>query len=189
MRRTGRGLVAAALSLLIAGPALAQTVILVRHAEKADASADPVLSDEGQARAAALAAALADAGPDHVFTSPLQRTQLTAAPTATAHGLRIEPVSLDGGGAAHIAAVAERVRAAPENAVVLVVGHSNTVPLIARALGYAGAADMPECEYDRAGAGRRSGDRGRRPLRSAGDLLNASIRHPGRRRRRRRCPG
>ena len=33
--------------------------------------------------------------------------------------------------------------------MVLVVGHSNTIPLIARALGYADAADMPECEYDR----------------------------------------
>ena len=33
--------------------------------------------------------------------------------------------------------------------MVLIVGHSNTVPAIARALGYAEAADMPECEYDR----------------------------------------
>lgn len=144
-----RLLLAAALSLLAATSAMAQTVYLVRHAEKADASADPVLSEAGRARAAALAAALAEAHPGHIFTSPLQRTRLTAEPTAAYHSVTIEPVGFDGGSAGHVAGIAERVRALPEDAVVLVVGHSNTVPLIARALGYAEAADMPDCEYDR----------------------------------------
>lgn len=144
-----RLLLAAALSLLTAGSAMAQTVYLVRHAEKADASSDPVLSEAGQARAAALAAALSDAHPGYVFTSPLQRTGLTAAPTADYHSATPEAVPLDGGAEAHAAAVATRIRALPDDAVVLVVGHSNTIPLIARALGYADAADMPECEYDR----------------------------------------
>ena len=144
-----RLLLAAALSLATALPAVAQTVIVVRHAEKADASADPVLSAAGQARAQALAAALNDAHPSLVLTSPLQRTILTAAPTAEYHSALSEVVSLEGGGAAHIAATVARVRALPEDATVLIVGHSNTVPLIARALGYAEAADMPECEYDR----------------------------------------
>ena len=144
-----RLLLATALSLLTAAPALAQTVIIVRHAEKADASADPVLSEAGQARAQALSDALRDAHPVLVLTSPLQRTIQTAAPTAGYHSAPSEPVALDGGGAAHVAATVARIRALPEDATVLVVGHSNTVPLIARALGYAEAADMPECEYDR----------------------------------------
>lgn len=144
-----RLLLLAALSLLTAGSAMAQTVYLVRHAEKADASADPALSEAGQVRAAALSAALAEAHPGHIFTSTLQRTRLTAQPTAEFHSATIEPVGFDGGAAAHVAAIAERVRVLPDDAVVLVVGHSNTVPLIARALGYAEAADMPECEYDR----------------------------------------
>lgn len=144
-----RLLLAAAVSLLTAGSAMAQTVVLVRHAEKADASADPVLSEAGQARAVALAAVLADAYPAHVFTSSLQRTWLTATPTAGFHSATIEPISLEGGGAAHVTAVTARVRALPADAVVLVVGHSNTIPQIARALGYTAAADMPECEYDR----------------------------------------
>lgn len=144
-----RLLLAAAVSLLTATSAMAQTVYLVRHAEKADASADPVLSEAGQVRAAALATALAEAHPGHIFTSPLQRTRLTAEPTATFHSVTVEPFGLDGGAAAHAASIAERVRALPDDAVVLIVGHSNTVPLIARALGYAEAADMPECEYDR----------------------------------------
>ena len=144
-----RLLLAAALSLVAALPAMAQTVVIVRHAEKADASADPLLSEAGQARARALVAELADAHPSLILTSPLQRTILTAAPTAEYHSAPSEVVSLEGGGAAHIAATVARVRAMPEDATVLIVGHSNTVPLIARALGYAEAADMPECEYDR----------------------------------------
>lgn len=144
-----RLLLVAALSLLTAGSSMAQTVVLVRHAEKVDDSADPVLSEAGQARAQALAMVLADAHPGHVFTSPLQRTRLTAAPTAGFHSVTVEPISLEGGGAAHVAAVAARVRALPDDAVVLVVGHSNTIPQIARALGYTAAPDMPECEYDR----------------------------------------
>lgn len=144
-----RLLLAAAFTLLTATSAMAQTVILVRHAEKADASSDPVLSEAGQARARALALALADAHPDHVFTSPLQRTRLTAGPAADDNSVTIESVGFDGGTPAHVAAVAARVRALPDDAVVLVVGHSNTIPLIARALGYTAAADMPECEYDR----------------------------------------
>jgi len=144
-----RLLLAAAVSLLTATTAMAQTVYIARHAEKADASADPDLSEAGQARAQALAEALRDAHPVLVLTSPMQRTIQTAAPTAEFHSAPSEAVSLDGGGAAHIAATVARVRALPEDAAVLIVGHSNTVPAIARALGYAEAADMPECEYDR----------------------------------------
>ena len=148
-----RLLLAAALSLATALPAMAQTVIIVRHAEKADPAAgldaDPLLSEAGQGRARALAAELADAHPSVILTSPLQRTILTAAPTAEYHSVTSEAVPLNGGVQAHLGAIVARVQALPEDATVLIVGHSNTVPLIARALGYAEAADMPECEYDR----------------------------------------
>ncbi len=144
-----RLLLAAALSLLTAGSAMAQTVVLVRHAEKVDASADPVLSEAGERRAAALAVALSGSDLTHVFTSPLQRTRLTARPAAEAHAITPEAISLEGGTEAHIRRVAERVRALPDDAVVLVVGHSNTVPLIAGALGETGPSEMADCEYDR----------------------------------------
>lgn len=148
-----RLLLAAVLSLFAASTAAAQTVIIVRHAEKADPAAgldaDPVLSEAGQARARALAVELADARPSVILTSPLQRTRLTAAPTAEHNAVTIEAVPLDGGIQTHLAAIVAKVEAAPDDATILIVGHSNTVPLIARALGYAEAADMPECEYDR----------------------------------------
>ncbi|MEY4556779.1 MAG: hypothetical protein RL093_1898 [Pseudomonadota bacterium] len=144
-----RLLLATALSLLIAGSAMAQTVILVRHAEKADASADPVLSELGQRRAFDLAVALSDADLTHVFTSPLQRTVLTGRLAAEAHAINPEVISFEGGTEAHVRRVAERIRALPDDAVVLVVGHSNTVPLIAAALGETGPSEMADCEYDR----------------------------------------
>jgi broad specificity phosphatase PhoE len=144
-----RLLLATALSLLTAGSALAQTVVLVRHAEKVDASEDPLLSEAGQARAVDLAVALSGADLTHVFVTPLQRTGRTAGPAAQAHSVTPEVVVLDGGAPAHADLVADRIRALPGDAVVLVSGHSNTIPMIARALGYAAAADMPDCEYDR----------------------------------------
>ena len=144
-----RLLLASALSLVTAGSAMAQTVILVRHAEKVDASSDPVLSAAGQRRAMDLAVALSGSDLTHVFTSPLQRTVLTARPAAEAHAINPEPISLEGGTEAHVRRVAERIRALPDDAVVLVVGHSNTVPLIAGALGETGPSEMADCEYDR----------------------------------------
>ncbi len=141
-------LMAVALSLILGTPALAQTVILVRHAEKADQSADPVLSEAGQTRAQALADRLSASSVDLILTSPLQRTRLTAAPTAEANDLQPQAIGLEGGTEAHVADVVTRIKALPQDATVLVVGHSNTVPLIARALGQA-TPDMPDCEYDR----------------------------------------
>ncbi|MGV8928141.1 MAG: SixA phosphatase family protein [Brevundimonas sp.] len=144
-----RLLLAAGVSLLAAGSAVAQTVVLVRHAEKVDASEDPLLSAAGQARAGDLAVALSGADLTHVFVTPLQRTRLTARPTAEAHAITPEAISLEGGTEAHIRRVAARVRALPADAVVLVVGHSNTIPLIAGALGETGPSEMADCEYDR----------------------------------------
>lgn len=131
-----------------AGAASAQTVLLVRHAEKADASSDPVLSDAGAARAAVLAEGFEGDGPDVVLVSAMRRTALTAAPTVAIYGVPVRVFALEAGVDAHVAAIVADIRAQPIEAQILVVGHSNTIPLIVRALGV-DAADMPECEYDR----------------------------------------
>ncbi|HEX5387461.1 MAG TPA: phosphoglycerate mutase family protein [Gemmatimonadales bacterium] len=113
------------------GPAL---VILVRHAEKATTPPDdPPLSSAGRARAAALADAVRDAGITAIVTSDRPRTQETAAPLAERRHLT--PIVVRGGAGAeqHAASVAAAVLGA--GGVVLVVDHSNTLPLIMRALG------------------------------------------------------
>lgn len=144
-----RLLLATILSLLTATSVTAQTVYIVRHAEKADGGSDPMLSEAGLERADALATALREAHPDLILVSPMQRTALTAAPTAAHHGVTPVVVPFDDGVQGQVAATVARVRALPPEAVVLIVGHSNTAPLIARGLGYAEAADMPNCEFSR----------------------------------------
>lgn len=143
------GIAAACGLALAAGTASAQTVYIVRHAEKAsDTERDPALSDAGVVRSTALAALFAEGGPDLVVVSPFQRTRLTAGPTIETSGAFVAISPLDAGVEAHVETIRRGVTALSEDAVVLIAGHSNTVPLIARALGYA-TPDMPECEYDR----------------------------------------
>ena len=125
------------------GPSM---VILVRHAEKAAVPGDdPPLSDIGSARAAALAQALAASPPTAIIVSSRQRTALTAAMVSAHTGVTPQVVSLDGGGAAHIAAVVAAVR--KQQGVVLVVGHSNTTPAIIKALGGPSLPDICDATY------------------------------------------
>ena len=149
--RIPNSFVAAALGALIcAGAAGAQpsTVILVRHAEKAAAPAnDPVLSAEGIQRALDLAAALSGARVSSVITTQLQRTQLTAKPISDALGKPPIIVPVASPVAAHVEAVAAAVRARPAGDVVLVVGHSNTIPAIIAALGGPKLPDLCDPQY------------------------------------------
>lgn len=137
--------VAVALSPLdaMAQPA---TVILVRHAEKANATdRDPILSEDGTQRAKDLAAALADAGVGSVITTQLRRTRLTGAEVIAAATLT--PIVVNAGGPTHAADVAAAVRARPAGEVVLVVGHSNTVTAIIAALGGPKLGDICDSQY------------------------------------------
>jgi phosphohistidine phosphatase SixA len=123
-----------------------QIVVLVRHAEKADAPAgDVALSPTGQARAEELAIALAEARLDTIITTQFRRTRDTAAPLS--RGLNLIPLVVQAGPdtASHARAVAAAVRAGGSS--VLVVGHSNTVPAIITALGGPVMQDLCETEY------------------------------------------
>jgi len=125
------------------------TVFVVRHAERADAgssgggmmASDPELSDAGRARAAALAALLKSANVTAIFATEYKRTQQTAAPLARALGIQVTTV-----GAPATAKLPEMIRSAGGN--VLIVGHSNTVPAILKALGIATPVTIDDSEYD-----------------------------------------
>jgi len=149
--------------LLATGPAThgaaqsgpATTVFLVRHAEKADTPAsDPDLTADGEARALALADVLQHADVRVIFVTQYARTQFTAMPTARRAGLdltvvaiRTDAMSPAAAVDANVRATAERIRANPgRNA--LVVGHSNTVPAIIRALGAPDPGPIAEDDYD-----------------------------------------
>jgi phosphohistidine phosphatase SixA len=115
---------------------------LVRHAEKADQSEDPPLTEEGRARAEGLARMLRDAGVDRVYSSDFERTRDTAAPLAGGLGLEVELYDPNA-----LADLAQALLASPGRH--LVVGHSNTTPELAGLLGGDPGPPIPEDEYDR----------------------------------------
>ena len=130
-----------------ATPKCDKLVFIVRHAEKASATdPDPSLSEEGKARAAALASALGDARVSAIIVTPRKRTTETAANVASA--TRVTPIVVPFGASTpeHAASVATAVRSSDASAV-LVVGHSNTVPAIIAALGGPRMPDLCDAAY------------------------------------------
>jgi broad specificity phosphatase PhoE len=128
--------------LAAARPAGAQEAIyVVRHAERADQSADSPLSTEGIGRSYRLRDTLRDAGITRIFTSELRRTIETAAPLAAASHLTPQAVPDADSLAAKLAASGPRDR-------VLVVGHSNTVPALLRALHVEAPIAIADDDYD-----------------------------------------
>lgn len=124
-------------------------VYVVRHAEKAATPADdPPLSAEGAARAAALADLLADAGVRHVYSSQFRRTRDTAAPLADRLGREVTVLPITGPDvAAALRAQARQIVTEAEGAAALVVGHSNTVPIMIAEWTGEPMADLDEGAY------------------------------------------
>jgi 2,3-bisphosphoglycerate-dependent phosphoglycerate mutase len=125
------------------------TVIFVRHAEKAAIPADnPGLSEAGKQRAAELARQLVDAdviaGIDAVYSTSYRRTEETVQPVATALNLPITPYD-----ASNTETIMDEIVREHKGKIVLVVGHSNTVPAL---IGNMGASknvpEISENEYD-----------------------------------------
>ena len=100
----------------------------------------------GEARARALIAVARDAGVTAVVTTQFVRTKATAQPIAAALG--ITPEVVDARAAQHAQEVARTILAKHPGEVVLVVGHSNTIPAIVAALGAAQPPPICDSEYD-----------------------------------------
>ena len=101
----------------------ASRIYLVRHAEKVDQSSESLLTELGSARAERLAELLADEPLTHIFSTPYNRTLLTARPTADSQGIAIS--EYDGG---QLQAFADELLKLEGQ--ILVVGHSNTTPVL-----------------------------------------------------------
>ena len=125
------------------------TVIFVRHAEKATMpEGDPSLSPAGQRRVAELTRQLVDAdvvaGIDAVYATPFRRTEETARPVADALGLPLN--SYD---AADTESIMEKIIREHKGKIILVVGHSNTVPALIFNMGASKKVpEIAESEYD-----------------------------------------
>ena len=105
------------------------TVLLVRHAERLNSSDTTSLSEAGLERANTLAHVVGSSHIDHIFITQYVRTKQTAAPIAAALG--IEPIIVQSG---DIEELVDSIHAY-QGGVILVVGHSDTLPMIMTELG------------------------------------------------------
>ncbi|MFT5705165.1 MAG: broad specificity phosphatase PhoE [Shewanella sp.] len=122
-------------------------VILVRHAEKqADQGKDPSLTPAGQRRAIQLKLALKDMPLTALYATPFKRTKETLNPISENREITIKVIDVKGGISMHVNKVLKAIRA--ENGNVLVVGHSNTIPLIIKAFGGPKVDDIAEKDYN-----------------------------------------
>ena len=129
------------LSAFLSTATAQSTIFIVRHAEKADATKDPDLSEAGRARAEALAKTLRDANITAIYATEFKRTQQTAAPLAKALGLTVTTLP-----AKDNAALIAKLRASTGNA--LIVGHGDTIPDLIKALGISDPINIAENDYD-----------------------------------------
>lgn len=127
-------------------PPFPATIYVVRHAERSlDPPDDPHLTEAGYRRAQLLVDQVESREVSAILSTDTRRTRETAAPLAEAAGLPVhvydprDPASLD------------RLLADPASygRVVLVVGHSNTVPAIVERLTGTAVEPIDEDEYDR----------------------------------------
>jgi broad specificity phosphatase PhoE len=127
--------------LLVSGAVAQSTIFIVRHAEKADGSLDPDLSDLGKKRAKRLANVLKDANISKIFITELKRTRQTANPLAQLLGLTPQVVSSN-----NTTQLIAQLVASSGN--VLVVGHSPTIPQVISGLGITTPIQILEGDYD-----------------------------------------
>jgi broad specificity phosphatase PhoE len=145
------------------------TILVIRHAEKASTDANANLSSAGKDRAQRLVAAAKDAGVSAIYTTEFCRTSQTAQPLANQLGLPLIVLDNDIAGDQlsdcdpkivvpierlpvtinTIEELVAEILSKNSGKVVLVVGHSNSVPQMIEELGAASLCP----DYFPAGAG------------------------------------
>lgn len=133
----------------------ATTVILVRHAERADAPReDPPLTEAGTARAQKLAGLLASAGVKAIYASQFARTKLTGEPLAKQLGITVTPLALQlkpnnprEVSEQSIRQIVDKIMERPGE-TSMVIGHSNSVPDVIRMLGGDRVPTIDEKSFD-----------------------------------------
>ena len=102
---------------------------------------DPDLSAAGRLRAESLGTVLRDVALTAIYVTEYKRTQQTAAPLAKATGVSVIIVP-----AKETGALIAKLQGSARNA--LVIGHSNTLPEIIKALGVSAPVTIADSEYD-----------------------------------------
>jgi len=117
------------------------TIYLIRHAEKADSSANTGLSAEGKKRANEWAAYFKDAPIDLIYSTPYLRTESTCLPMAVSKQKEVihySPKEMD----------LKKLIAENPGKTIFIAGHSNTIPNhINKLLGEEKYPEIPESEF------------------------------------------
>lgn len=118
------------------------TIYLLRHAEKQkDGTKNPHLTEQGQQRAEYLAQHLSLANITKIYSTDTHRTQATVKPLSDLLGISVDsynPRKLE-----ELAAILKS-----ETGQIVVVGHSNTTPVLATLLSGRAVASIDDDEYD-----------------------------------------
>jgi broad specificity phosphatase PhoE len=124
----------------------AAQVYLVRHGEK-EAGEDPLLTTEGNTRAGDLARVLKDKRIARIYVTEYKRTQHTGDSVRLNHGVEMVTYASD----TSCTDLVDKIIANKDtNKPILIIGHSNTVPLIIRKLALPGYPKeyIPANEFD-----------------------------------------
>ncbi|MGE3537951.1 MAG: histidine phosphatase family protein [Candidatus Tectimicrobiota bacterium] len=123
-----------------------QAVILIRHAElQGAAMAEPKyipLSETGQERAGRLAQLLHASGIGAIYVTDFTRTQQTATPLARA--LKQEATIMPKGDPQELV---KRLQSNHSDQTVLIVGHTDTLPGLLKALGHPADISIDAADY------------------------------------------
>lgn len=120
------------------------TFILVRHAEKAkDGSKNPSLTEKGNQRAERLKKMLQSVEVTTIYTTDYNRTRQTVAPIAKSLNLEAQIYS------PHQKEILDQLKKEHAGEVILMAGHSNTVPgMVNYLIGEEKYQDLDESDYD-----------------------------------------
>ncbi len=124
-------LLAFLLTLVVTSVAQDKTIVLVRHAERdgtMTSTPDPPLSAEGKERAERLAQVIKKYKPHEIFSTDFKRTRDTAAPIAAKRHKVLQ--IYDATKAQDL--IDKMMKSTTEH--YLIVGHSNTIPMLANLL-------------------------------------------------------
>jgi len=116
------------------------SIYLVRHAEKQSEGKNPILTPCGELRAKQLANLLSQTNIANVYSTSYQRTRQTAQPLATLNKLAVKNYN-----PRHLEQLALQLKQNKENA--LIVGHSNTTPVLTELLSGQKVAALTEEDY------------------------------------------
>ena len=121
-------------------------IYLVRHAEKEKGN-DPALTDAGKKRAGDLLRVLKDKKLQRIYVTQFRRTQMTADSLRIQLGVDTVHYQADTTGMDLL----EKIKSHNDKGnTILIIGHSNTLPIILKKLGVKRATPMPgDNEFDK----------------------------------------